>query len=70
MAVIALRESEDIEWVDEDLLDNGYHRNLSSNNQHAPVMPVVTLMEHLSSPLEEAAGVTDWPSKAETINQY
>ena len=33
-------------------------------------MPVITLVEHLSSPWEEAAGVTEKPSNAETINQY
>ena len=38
MAVIALRESEDIEWVHEDedeisVISRGYHRNLSSNRQ-------------------------------------
>ena len=51
MAVIALRESEDIEWVhkDEDLLDIK-EISVPTDNQHVPVMPVVNLVKHLSSP--------------------
>ena len=58
MAIIALRENEDVEWVDEDLLDIT-EIPVPTDNQHAPVMPVVTLVQHLSSPWEEAAGVAD-----------
>ena len=58
MAVIALRESEDIEWVEEDLLDIT-EIPVPTDNQHAPVMTVVTLVEHLSSSWEKAAVVTD-----------
>ena len=60
MAVIALRESEDIESVhaDEDLLDIT-EISVPTDNQHVRVIPVVNLVEYLSSPWEEAAGITD-----------
>ena len=43
MAVIALRESEDIEWVDEDLLDiTEIPLPIDNKHNYTPVMPVVT----------------------------
>ena len=56
--VIALRESLDIEREHEDLLDIT-EISVSTDIQHAPVMPVATFVEHLSSSWEKAGGVTD-----------
>ena len=67
MAVIALRESEDIEWVEEDLLDIT-EIPVPTDNQHAPIMKVVTSMvEHLSSPWDGSCWTLDKPPNAKTI---